>query len=67
MDDVSLLERWRDGDREAGNLLFERHFAVVCNFFRNKVSDGADDLIQRTFVTCLEVEVKFRGDASCRA
>ncbi len=67
MDDHSLLERWRDGDREAGNLLFERHFAVVCNFFRNKVSDGVDDLIQRTFVTCLEVELNYRGDATFRS
>ena len=67
MDDISLLERWRDGDREAGNLLFERHFAVVCNFFRNKVSDGVDDLIQRTFVTCLEIEPNFRGDATFRS
>lgn len=67
MDDILLLERWRDGDREAGNLLFERHFSVVCNFFRNKVSDGVDDLIQRTFVTCLEIEPKFRGDATFRS
>ena len=67
MDDGALLERWRAGDREAGNLLFERHFAVVCNFFRNKVSDGVDDLIQRTFVTCLEVELNYRRESSFRS
>ncbi|MEM6293185.1 MAG: sigma-70 family RNA polymerase sigma factor [Myxococcota bacterium] len=67
MDDAELLQRWRGGDRDAGNVLFERHFAVVCNFFRNKVSDGVDDLIQRTFVTCLEAEVRYRGEASFRS
>ena len=67
MDDLELLQRWRDGDRAAGNELFERHFTAVCNFFRNKVSDGVDDLIQRTFVTCLEVEGGFRGESSFRS
>lgn len=65
--DFQLLEAWRDGDKLAGNTLFERHFLVVCNFFRNKVADGVDDLIQRTFVTCLEVESNYRGDGSFRA
>lgn len=67
MDDRELLQRWREGDRAAGNELFERHFTAVCNFFRNKVSDGVDDLIQRTFVTCLEVEGGFRGESSFRS
>ena len=67
MQDFELLEQWRAGDRDAGNTLFERHFLVVCNFFRNKVADGVDDLIQRTFVTCLEIEGNFRGEGSFRS
>ena len=67
MEDLSLLERWRDGDRDAGNLLIERHFGVVCNFFRNKVSDGVDDLIQKTFVTCLESQPNCRAEATFRS
>lgn len=65
--DLQLLSRWRAGDRTAGNALLTRHFLVVCNFFRNKVPDGVDDLIQRTFVTCLEVADNFRGDATFRS
>ncbi len=65
-DDFARLRAWRSGDRAAGNALFERHFLVVCNFFRNKVSDGVDDLIQRTFVTCIESEHGFRGEGSFR-
>ena len=66
-DDFELLEAWRGGDRTAGNTLFERHFDVVCNFFRNKVSEHVDDLIQRTFVACIEAREGFRGEAGFRA
>ncbi len=67
LDDYALLSAWRDGDRTAGDRLFERHFAVVCDFFRNKVSCGVDDLVQRTFVTCIEVQSGFAGRSSFRA
>ena len=50
----------------AGNALFERHFDGVFRFFRNKVSDGADDLVQQTFLACLQSRDRFRGDASFR-
>lgn len=64
--DVELLQRWRDGDRAAGEELFERHFDSVARFFRNKVDHGIDDLIQRTFLACVESRDKFRGDSSFR-
>jgi RNA polymerase sigma factor (sigma-70 family) len=64
--DLELLEAWRGGDRHAGELLFERHFDAVARFFRNKVADGIDDLIQRTFLACVEDRDRFRGDASFR-
>lgn len=66
-DDRTLLERWRAGDAEAGNALFRSHFSSVRRFFRNKVSpDEVEDLIQRTFVGCVESQERFREDASFR-
>lgn len=41
--------------------MFERHFLAVCNFFRNKVAEGVDDLVQRTFMTCIEAQSGFEG------
>jgi RNA polymerase sigma-70 factor (ECF subfamily) len=54
MDDAALLEAWRAGDTAAGNRLFHRHADAVIRVFRNKVGDATDDLVQRTFVACLE-------------
>ncbi len=66
-DDRALLHRWRDGDAEAGNALFRRHFASIRRFFRNKVTpDEVEDLIQRTFMACVEGQERFREDASFR-
>lgn len=66
-EDRTLLEQWRAGDAEAGNALFRRHFGAVRRFFRNKVSpDEVEDLIQRTFVGCVEGQKRFREDASFR-
>lgn len=65
-DDAELLEQWRAGDRRAGEALFDRHFDAVARFFRNKVDHGIDDLIQRTFLACIETRDRFRGDSSFR-
>ena len=64
--DLELLEAWRGGDRHAGEQLFERHFDAVARFFRNKVNHGIDDLIQRTFLACIEGKDRFRGESSFR-
>jgi len=64
--DAELLDAWRNGDRKSGEELFERHFDAVARFFRNKVDHGIDDLIQRTFLACVESKDKFRGDSSFR-
>ena len=64
--DEELLDAWRGGDAEAGNELFERHFEGVCRFFRNKLADGVEALLQRTFLACVESKDRFRGDASFR-
>jgi RNA polymerase sigma factor (sigma-70 family) len=64
--DRELLEAWRGGDQAAGNALFEAHFDELYRFFRNKVSEGVDDLIQQTFLACVSSRDRFRGDASFR-
>jgi RNA polymerase sigma-70 factor (ECF subfamily) len=64
--DIELLDSWRDGDSRAGNELFNRHFDSVCRFFANKAPNEVDDLIQRTFLACVEGRDRFRGEASFR-
>jgi RNA polymerase sigma-70 factor (ECF subfamily) len=64
--DFDLLESWRAGDTTAGNDLFQRHFDSVCRFFANKLGEDVDDLIQKTFLACVEGKERFRGDASFR-
>lgn len=65
--DAALVEAWRGGDRGAGKRLFSRHYAAVARFFRNKVGEAGPDLIQRTFLACLEGRERFRHDASFRS
>jgi RNA polymerase sigma-70 factor (ECF subfamily) len=50
VDDFALLRGWRAGDRNAGDALVRRHFASVYRFFRTKLDEGAEDLVQRTFL-----------------
>ena len=65
--DVELLERWRSGDLGAGDVLFNRHFAGVHRFFRNKVHEEAlEDLVQQTFMGCVEGRERFRSDSTFR-
>lgn len=54
MNDVDLLVAWKAGDLAAGNALVDRHVDAVIRVFRNKVGDATDDLVQRTFLACLE-------------
>jgi len=65
-DDFVLLARWRDGDPAAGNELFERHFDAIFRFFTHKVSGDAADLVQRTFLACIESRDRFREASSFR-
>lgn len=66
MTDEELLEAWRAGDRQAGNTLFERYFRTLYGFFRNKVSDGVDDLVQQTFLACVRGREGFRQESTFR-
>jgi len=66
-DDFQLLEAWRAGEKDAANALFDRYFEPLYCFFRNKVEDGAaEDLVQQTFLACLQAIAGFRGEATFR-
>lgn len=64
--DFELLAAWRGGDVRAGNVLFRRYFAQLSRFFRNKVDVGGEDLIQSTFLACVEGRDRFREASSFR-
>lgn len=64
--DLELLQAWADGDKQAGNRLFDRHFAAVYRFVRNKVGDAADDLVQQSFLACVESRERFDGRSTFR-
>ncbi|MFO7564541.1 MAG: sigma-70 family RNA polymerase sigma factor [Enhygromyxa sp.] len=64
--DLELFDAWTHGDTEAAGELFERHYDAIDRFFRNKILDGYDDLVQQTFAACLESRDRFRGDCSFR-
>ena len=61
-----VLQRWRDGDRLAGEQLFSRHFAEIYRFFEHKLPAEADDLTQQTFLACVKSRDQFRGLSSFR-
>jgi RNA polymerase sigma factor (sigma-70 family) len=64
--DIELLEQWRGGNHGAGDELFRRHFEGLYRFFSNKVGADAADLVQRTFMACVEQRDNFREDAAFR-
>jgi RNA polymerase sigma-70 factor (ECF subfamily) len=64
--DFVLLDRWRAGDRAAGQALFARHFEGLYRFFRYKCGQDTDDLVQRTMLACVASKDRFRKHASFR-
>jgi RNA polymerase sigma factor (sigma-70 family) len=65
-DDLVMLDRWRAGDGAAGNALFHRHFEPVYRFFESKTEGEIDDLVQETFLACLNSVETFRRQSSFR-
>lgn len=64
--DLALLDRWRAGDADAGNQLFKRHFPSVYKFFEHKTDGEVDDLVQETFLACVNNRETFRRQSSFR-
>ena len=65
--DLELLLAWRADDRDAGGELIERYHRLLYRFFRNKADDAVEDLVQRTFLVCVERRDEIREGASFRA
>lgn len=60
--DEELLAAWRRGDEQAGATLLRRHLRSVDRFVRNKVDEhDIADLVQRTFLACLESPDRYEG------
>jgi RNA polymerase sigma-70 factor (ECF subfamily) len=66
-DERALVDAWRGGDRQAGYRLFQRYYDAVARFFHQKVPEASADLVQRTFLGCVEGLGEFRGAASFRS
>jgi len=55
--DKRLLASWRSGDQRAGNELVRRHLPGLSRYFCRRVSESqAEDLLQRTFLACVEAK-----------
>jgi RNA polymerase sigma-70 factor (ECF subfamily) len=67
VEDHELLGAWQRGDRQAAEVLIERHFDAISGFFRTKAHTHADDLVQRTFLRCAEHLDRFKADGTVRA
>ncbi len=65
-DDRELLTAWSNGDKTAGQTLVRRHVGAVYGFFRNKLAGDVDDIVQRTFLGCIEALPRFRSESSFR-
>jgi RNA polymerase sigma-70 factor (ECF subfamily) len=64
--DGELLERWRAGDSASGETLFERYYDTIERFFVNKVANAVQDLVQETFMRCIEGRERIRDNAQFR-
>ena len=60
--DAELLERWRAGDSDSGEELFERYYDLLERFFANKVNDAVRDLVQETFTRCVQNHDKIKDN-----
>ncbi len=65
-DDFALLDAWRGGDVTAGQALVRRHTATLHRFFASKAPEAVEDLVQATFLACVETRDRFREDAAFR-
>lgn len=65
--DADLLERWRGGDQAAGETLFKRYYDAIERFFLNKLSTEVVDLVQETFIACVEGRDRVADDGRFRS
>ncbi len=66
--DATLLARWCEGDKLAGERLFKRHGDAVLRFFRNKVRyQEVEELCQETFLRLIKTRAQIRDGVAVRA
>ena len=67
--DAELLAAWAAGNNVSGSQLFDRHYRSIYRFFANKLSGPSEieDLVQMSFMACVESRKNYRGDASFRS
>ena len=65
--DGDLLSEWVAGSRAAGDALIERYSGLLHRFFRTKAASESADLVQQTFLACVEARARYRGAASFKA
>lgn len=65
--DAQLVEAWANGDATAARALIDRYFDGLCRFFRSKVPDEAEDLIQQTLLIIVRRRDAVRDWSSFRA
>jgi RNA polymerase sigma-70 factor (ECF subfamily) len=65
--DAELYQGWCDADQKAGLELFHRYYERLWLFFRPRVTGEVEDLIQETFLECLQSHARLRDAASFRA
>lgn len=55
-DERALFRKWRAGDRASGSVLLSGHYRSLELFFSTKIARRAqiDDLLQQTFLCCVE-------------
>ena len=56
MEDIQLIEKIKDSDYNAFEILFERYYSFLCNYASNIVKDNytAEDIVQEVFVRIWE-------------
>ena len=65
--DNALIKRWTEGDERAATALVERHATALARYIGSLGErDGADEVVQDTFVRAFQSLESFRGDSSLR-
>lgn len=66
-DDTKLVSAWLAGDTAAGEALLAMHSPCLVRFFRNKIGNNPDDLVQETMAEAIVSKQRFEGRASFRS
>src|SRR5687767_10245061 len=64
--EIDMVALWASGDERAGRMLVDRYGHALHRFFRRRAEGFEQDLVQRTFLACIEGRSRFRGDSTFR-